>query len=498
MESTESSALITSSQIQVRSRSRRIKAKELKKSLGCFDIFIYVVSTLIGAGIYVSPGLVARYTNNMGTSLIIWTISGIICLLGALCFCELAVAFKKTGNRYIFIKEAYGDLAGFCTIWAQTLIISPTCVASISVAISEHVVEMIVEVSSEEGKWLVRVVAISCCIISVVINCISTSFSAKAQTVFAVVQILGMVFFICIGIWKVSTGGTQNFETMFESNGDENTAFSCLSIAFVSALWSYDGWGEIVSMNEELRDMDRNLRLGFITGMPFVIMCYLLFNLALMSMLTHAEMGMSITVATAFIEKSIGAEYAMVVPIIVALSCFGSLNSTIMTGSRSILSASREGHLPQPLSYIHQEKCTPVPALLFLFSLSALWIVTLGSRMVDLLTYFSLGMWVTYGAALFAVIVLRIRRPDLERPYKVWLIYPILTTIASCYIIVAPFLERPVQCVICLCILLSAVPVYYLVLYCVPGSVKKYGDWLYSWMLDYLPLTECVFQDECK
>ena len=78
------------------------------------------------------------------------------------------------------------------------------------------------------------------------------------------------------------------------------------------------------------------------------------------------------------------------------------------------------------------------------------------------------------------------------------LICPILATFASCYIIVAPFLERPVQRVISICILLSAVLVYYLVLYCVPQSVKKYGDWLYSLMLDYLPLTECVLQDECK
>ena len=496
MEQTEKSALISSSEIHQRSSNSR--AKQLKKSLGCFDVFFYIVGSIIGAGIYVSPGLVARYTNNMGTSLLMWTISGVVCLFGALCFCELAVALKKTGNQYLFIKETYGSVVGFSTIWAQILIVSVTGIAVVSVTIGEHIVEILGGISNEEGQWLVRIIAISCCIISVVINCISISFSAKAYTVFAVVQILGMVFFICIGIWKVSIGETQNFRTMFKSTGSGNMDFSSLSLAFVSALFSYDGWGGTVSLNEELRDMNRSLRLGIITGMPFVIICFLLFNLALMSMLTHAEMGRSITVATAFIEKSIGTQYAVVVPIIVALSCFGSLNASFISGSRTILSASREGQLPLPLSYIHRERCTPIPALFCLLLLSVFWILCLGSQLMNLLIYYSVAIWIVYGAALFGVIVLRIRRPDMERPYKVWLIYPILTTAISCYIVVAPFLKRPIECTICLVVLVTAVPVYYLVGRSAPECVKNCKSHIYGWMLDRLPLAECVFEMHAK
>ena len=492
MEYSERSALIASK--QRRFNERDVNEKQLKKSLGWTHVFVYVVSSIIGAGIYVSPGFVARYTNNMGSSLIIWTISGIVCLIGALCFCELAIALRKTGNQYIFIKETYGNLAGFCAIWTQLLIVYPTAIAVISVTISEHVVEIFAEDSSEEGQWLVRIIAISCCIISVGINCISTAFNSKVQTVLGVVQILGLALFICIGVWKVSTGETQSFRTMFDSNDSGSMDFNSLSLAFVSALFSYNGWGGTVSLNEELHNINRNLKLGIITGMPFVIICFLLFNLALMSMLTHGEMGRSITVATAFIEKSIGAEYAVMVPLIVAFSCLGSLNSIFMSGSRSILSAAREGHLPLSLSFIHKDRCTPIPALLCLLSLSILFILILGSQLVNLLTFYSLGIWLTYIAALFGVIVLRIRRPDLHRPYKVWLIYPILTTIVSCYIIVAPFFKRPIECSICMVILIAAVPVYYVALRCIPKSVMKFGDRLCCWMLDHLPLAECVFE----
>ena len=493
LDQTEKSSLI-SPQLRIKDSTVDCKTKILKKSLGCTDVFMFVVSNIIGAGIYVSPGLVARYTNNMGTSLLLWTIAGIVCLLGALCFCELAVSLRKTGNQYIFIKEVYGNFAGFSTIWAQTLIISPTDIAVISVTISEHVVGMFANTLSEEGKWLSRAVALSSVIILFLINCTSTSISAKVQTLFGAMQILGVVLFISIGIWKVSTGETQNYKAMFVANANSSIDFNSLSLAFVSALWSFDGWGDSVSMNEELLDMNRDLRLGIITGMPFVIVCFLLFNLALMSTLTHAEMGQSITVATTFIERSIGAKFGVIVPIIVAISCFGSLNATIFSASRSILSAAREGHLPKPLSYIHNERCTPIPALLCLLSLATFWILTLGSQLVNLLTYYSVAIWVTYGAALCGVIVLRIRRPKMERPYKVWLVYPIATSLISCYIIVAPFFKRPVECAICLCILLSAAPAYYLVFNCVPESMMNLKTRVYYWILNRFPLAECVFE----
>jgi len=126
------------------------------------------------------------YTSNMGTSLLIWTISGIVCLLGALCFCELAIALKKTGSWYLFIKEAYGDLAGFCSIWAQTLVLLPTGIAVVSVTISEHVVEMFADISSNQGQWLVKAIAILTIFVSFATNCINTSFTAKVQTFFSI------------------------------------------------------------------------------------------------------------------------------------------------------------------------------------------------------------------------------------------------------------------------------------------------------------------------
>ena len=470
------------------------KEQHLKKSLGCFSIFVYVVSTMIGTGIYVSPALVARYTSNMGISLIIWTVSGIACLSGALCLCEMAVSLRKTGSRYIYIKEAYGNLPGFCTIWAQTLIISPAAIAVVSVTMSEHIVGLFAEISSEKGQWMMKALALAFALISFMINCMSIDYVAKAQSVFGAMQVLGMVIFISIGIWKVSYGNMQNYRNMFTNSPNRSVDFNSISLAVVSALWSYDGWGGTISLNEELLDMNRDLRLGIITGIPFVIVCFLLLNLAFMSTLTHEEIGRSITVATTFIERSIGGKFTVIVPIIVAFSCFGSLNSMYMSGSRSVLSAAREGHLPLPLSYLHNKTCTPVVALLLLFEISMMWMLTLGSRMMSLVSYYSIAIWIFYCLALFGVIVLRVRRPDMERPYKVSLIFPILTGILSAYFAIAPLFKRPIEFMICCLSILSAIPVHYLVVHCIPESVEKRKEQFYMWILEYFPLAKCVVE----
>ena len=495
MEKTERSALLSVKSEQTKDHEIHAMQQQLKKSLSTFDVFAFAVSGIIGAGIYVSPGLVARNTNNMGTSLILWTIAGIVCLLGALCFCELAIALKKTGSQYLFIKEAFGNLGGFCSIWTQSLIVKPSGLSLIAVVISEHIMGMFVDISSDEGQWMIRALALSCLFLSCVINCVSTSFTAKTQRVFCTIQLLGMAFFVCIGTWKVVDGGTENYRIMFTENSNKTLDFNNLSLAFVSALFSYDGWGGTVSVNEELLDINRQLKLGVTTGMACVIICFLLFNLSFMSTLTHEEIGLCNTVTTTFIEKSIGARFAVIVPVVVALSAFGSLNETTLSGSRSILSAARDGLFPLPLSFIHYNKCTPIPALLFQFSLSALWTISLGSQVVKLLTYFSVAKWVTYGAGLFGVIVLRIRQPDLKRPYKVWLIYPIITSIMSCYIIIAPAFKRPVEYAICFCAIVSAVPIYYIVVYCVSESANEHKIRAYSWILDRFPLAECVFEE---
>ena len=479
---TEETALITSSALSPEDKDGRT----LRKSLGCPQMFAYIVSLLIGSGVYISPGLVAKYSNNMGTALAIWIASGLISLFGALCFCELAVALKKTGGHYIFIKEIYGDFAAFFIIWAYVVIIEPAALGLVAITIGEHIVGSFTDATSTNGIWMVKGIAVICLFISFLINISSASFTSKAQTFFTSLQIL-------------STEGFQNYVNIFKSGSLEKITFRDLGAAFYGALWSYDGWGFISTVTEEVRNRERDLWLAIVTSIPFVIACYVLINLVFMSALSHHEMGQSTIVAMRFIEKSLGAKVALIVPIIVALNCFGSLNAINFFVSRIALSAAREGHLPEPMAYIHKERGTPIPALLTMFLLSSILVLALGSGTVILVTYFGFTIWITYGLAFLGTIILRITQPDLPRPFKVWIVNPVLMSLISAYLILAPFFQNPFESSICVGILLLSVPLYFIAVRgsaCMSSGVSRFKKRLYKLIKWHCNLVICIYMGD--
>ena len=477
------------------SAAKKIKGKELLKSIGFLHAFVYVVSLLFGNGIFISPGLIASQTSNMGMALIVWALSGIPSMLGALCYVELACMLKKTGGRYLFCLEAFGDSVAFFTLWAQIFVTTPTAMAVLSYAIGEHFLQPFYDVHSIEGEWIIKSIATFCLTVTLVLNCVSTSFVNRTQVVISATQAIAVVFLIAIGIWKVSSGGTSQYQTMF--NRTENFNAGKFGVAMYDGFWAYAAWGVVGCVTEELHNLERDLWLSVVCGFPFVIACYLLANLAFMSALTHQDIANSSTVATTFVAATLGGKVALIIPIAVGISCFGSLNGSLFIMSRVMLSAAREGQMPRHMSFIHKYKRTPIPAALFFYLASLLWVLVVGSGTETLITYYSFAMWLTHIPAVLAVIILRVKRPHAERPIKVWLINPLVTVLMATVLLILPFIQRPVESSICLVILLIAFPVYYIFLkkrVKLPATFSKVGQLLEDFMVERLNLVPCIFK----
>ncbi|XP_065071804.1 b(0,+)-type amino acid transporter 1-like [Rhopilema esculentum] len=419
---TESTALLASQKSEHLPGSResingiQLNVKELARSFGFWHAFAYVVGILFGSGMYISPSLVARETNNMAIALVVWIVSGIIPILGAMCFCELACAIGKAGGEYIFNKEASGDIAAFVTLWAKVFMVFPAGIAVVGMAISEYILSPFIDITASNGVWIAKAVAVLFIVMSAIINSLSASFVGKTQVFFAAIQSLSVLFFVSLGIWKASAGHTQNYVSIFDNSS--KFELGSFGIAIYNGLWAYDGWGLICTITEELKNPKRDLRLAILFGVGFVILCYLLVNLALLAVLTHGEIASSLSVFTLFVTKILGENVALVVPFAAAFSCFSGLNGITFIYSRLVLSGSREGHLPEPLSFIHMDRRTPIPAVLFLSLLSMIWILVLGAGTQNLVIYFSFALCFSYGLAIFGVIILRVRQPDLPRPFK--------------------------------------------------------------------------------
>eukprot|EP00112_Aurelia_sp_Birch-Aquarium-sp1_P026206 Seg914.6 transcript_id=Seg914.6/GoldUCD/mRNA.D3Y31 product="Glycoprotein-associated_amino acid transporter b0,+AT1" protein_id=Seg914.6/GoldUCD/D3Y31 len=492
----ETSSLIgSSSSLSVSVNLFITSGRELRKNIGCIHAFAYIVGILFGSGIFISPSLVARETSNMGMAIIVWVVAAIPCLFGALCFCELATMLKKSGGEYVFIKETFGNLAAFVTLWTQTFMILPPGLAVLAVTIGQHVIAPFYDIKSTNGLWMTKGVAILTILIAATINSVSTSFVNKTQVVFTIFQFLAVLFLAALGLWKVSTGHTGNYYHMF-ANTSTNFDVGSFGIALYNGLWAYDGWGYISYLTEELQNPERDLWLSIVTGIPFVAVCYVLINLGLMSALTRDEIASSETVATTFVQKIFGKKVAMIMLPIVALSCFCSLDGILFTASRALLSGAREGQLPEPLSYIDRDKRTPVAAALFIGISIVLWILLLGNGTQALITSFSFAVWLTYALGIISVVVLRVTRPDAHRPFKVWIANPIFTGLCAVFLVVAPFIKNPVQSSISLAFILLSLPVYHFLIYkhdSLPERFKTCKKNFYCFILCHSNLVPCIF-----
>ena len=439
--------------------------RKLQKSMGFAQGFFLIVGILIGSGIFLSPSLVVKETGDMGIALVIWLACGIIALLGSLCFVELGCAIEKAGGNYAYIFEAYGPIPAFLCSWTTAFVIDPAGLAAVTLTFGTYLVKPFVH--EEEYTWLPKVLAASCIFLVAFVNCWSVKVATRAQAIFTLAQILAVLFIVVLGTWQMAIGKTDNFKTMFNGTTAHFNLYQLghLGTALYNGLWAYDGWALVSNVTEEMHNLERNLFLSIITGIPFVIVCYLAVNCSLMTVLNTKQLGSSETVAITFVQKILGKKVAYIMPIFVALSCYGAANGTVFACGRLTLAASREGHMPDVLSMIHRKRLTPIPAVILTSVIAGCMLAPDGSSLESLVGFFNFTCWTMYGLSIFAVIVLRIRKPHLVRPYKVWIITPIVMTLVSLLLVAFPFINKPVESAIALAAVLSGLPVYFIFVY---------------------------------
>uniref|UniRef100_A0A2K6T2H4 Solute carrier family 7 member 8 n=1 Tax=Saimiri boliviensis boliviensis TaxID=39432 RepID=A0A2K6T2H4_SAIBB len=209
-------------------------------------------------------------------------------------------------------------------------------------------------------------------------------------------------------------------------------------------------------------DMQRNLPRAIFISIPLVTFVYVFANVAYVTAMSPQELLASNAVAVTFGEKLLGV-MAWIMPISVALSTFGGVNGSLFTSSRLFFAGAREGHLPSVLAMIHVKRCTPIPALLFTCISTLLMLVT--SDMYTLINYVGFINYLFYGVTVAGQIVLRWKKPDIPRPIKINLLFPIIYLLFWAFLLVFSLWSEPVVCGIGLAIMLTGVPVYFLGVY---------------------------------
>ncbi|XP_031566401.1 b(0,+)-type amino acid transporter 1-like [Actinia tenebrosa] len=466
------------------------EAITLKRSLGVPGGVALLVGTIIGSGIFATPKWVVIYSGSVGLSLVVWSLCGLISLLGALCYVELGLLIPKSGGEYVYLMEAFGPLPAFLFSWVYSLLLKNGGVAILVLVFGSYVVEPFYPgcTDRQDLVQLQKLLAVIALGVVIVVNCASVKWASRLQIGLTVAKMVAIVMLILTGIVRIAQGHVSSFTNAFKGT---EPRLSVIGFAFYNALFSYDGWNNINYVIEEFKNPKRNLPLSIWIAVPVVSASYVLVNVGFLTVLSGDEVMKSNAVAVTLASRLYGV-MAWTIPFLVACSVFGSVNGSAFAGGRLIFAAAREGHLPQLLAMIHTKQRTPLPALLTSFIICTIMVIPDTSSIASLLNAFSLLVWFNYGVTLSALLWLRYKKKDSERPYKVFIVFPCLLILLSIYLVVASFAQSPVSSTLCFLFVLAGIPVYFVFVRYkfVPGCIDRVTLWLQKFLNVALPQTE--------
>lgn len=444
--------------------------ERLPRALGPISAIAVLVGSTIGSGIFRSPAVVAQDINALGPFVLAWVLGGLVALAGALTFAELGGMFPRTGGIYVYLREAFGELPAFLFGWAELLILRPAAYGAIAVTSAEYTWWLL---GHDPGRalWVVGDLVISLAqglaavfiVVVGIVNYRGIRLGAAIQNVSTVLKVGAILVLVGLGLALVPDALPPVTELPTRApDAAEPGSLAAFGLAMVAVLWAYDGWSDVGFVGGEIRDPARNLPRAFIGGTAIVVTLYLLIDLVYLRVVPLDQMPGRPLIAADVAEALIGPVGAVFVAAAVAISTFGTLNGSMMTGPRVFFAMAEDDLFFRRLAKVHPVHGTPGGAIVLSVILGVGFVSVRG--FAELADQFVIGIWPFYALAVAAVLVLRRRRPELERPYKTWgyPIVPLAFLLAALYLLGNYALRVPDKFLLDIIIVLSGVPIFWL------------------------------------
>ncbi|CAO1627427.1 unnamed protein product [Sympodiomycopsis kandeliae] len=451
----------TSSSIRRSKRKRLYRDPERRMTLT--DGTALTVGLQIGSGIFSSPGVVTFNTNSIGSSLLIWFFSGILAWTGASSFAELGAAIPQNGGAQAYLNYSLGELVSYLFSWTAIIVLKPGSGAIIAIIFGEYLARIIFHSTAASGttgaaheqgleaipQWSIKLIA--CVIVTLVsiLNALSAKLGTKLQVSTTVLKLGTMIAVPIMAIVFVSQGhmpeaSKEAFSSAAGLFANSSTSPSSYALALYSGLWAYDGWDQSSYVAGEMQRVSRDLPRVIHISMTLVVLFFCITVTSYFFVLPIDQVKKTNTIALDYGSAIFGSTGGILFAIIVAFSCFGALNSQIYTSSRLVFAAGKEGYLPSIFGRINSKTVTPVYATLFQCVLVILYIL-FGSTFTSLVSFYGVCSYTWYFLTIIGLLRLRIKEPNLERPYKTWLITPILFSTISLFLLILPIFSNPLQ-----------------------------------------------------
>lgn len=471
------------------------KNRTFRKNLKLFDSTAIVVGSMIGSGIFIVSADISRQVGAPGLLLLVWIITGVLTIIAANSYGELAGLMPKAGGQYVYLREAYNPLTGFLYGWTLFTVIQTGTIAAVGMAFSKFS-GVIFPWFSEKNILLdlgfirfntVQLLAIISIVLLTWINSKGIKTGKLVQNSFTATKFIVMVGFLIIGLFFVSgyDGLSDNNIAFWDAvkvskDGSSITSLAgfaliaAIGTAMVGSLFSADAWNNITFAGGEVINPKRNIPLSLFLGTFIVCLIYILVNIVYIQALplrgspeglTVMERGIQFAtddrVGTAVMYNIFGNSAAVIMAVFIVISTFGCNNGLILAGARVYHTMSNDGLFFKKAGTLNKFQVPSVG----LWS-QCLWacLLCLSGRYGDLLDYVVFAVLLFYILTIAGIFILRKKIPDSERPYKAFgfPFLQIIYIIMCLLILIVLLIYKPEYTWPGLLIVLAGVPVYYL------------------------------------
>jgi APA family basic amino acid/polyamine antiporter len=423
-----------------------------KRKLNLFDATMLVVGNVVGAGIFTTAGFLAGELTNPWLFTGIWIIGGLLTLCGALTYAEMASMFPRSGGDYLFLKAAYGPWAGFLLGWICFWIINPGSIAVLSIALVKYLTGFF----GYPGAVGEKLMALAVVVFFSIVNYRGVRLTGTTQNLWTIGSLAILLFFI-IGGLASGKGDWGHF------TGGEALAFpisKLLGPAMIAVIFSYSGWFITAYIGDEVKRPERNLPLSLVLGTIIVIVLYVAINAVYLYAIPVESLKGVVNVGQVAGERLMSSSFVQAVTLAIILAIAASINATVLAGARLSYAIAKDGFFWSYFEKLHTRYGTPHMALLVQTILACLYVVVdtfenLLSAVVFIMLLSSIGSGLAH-------LILRRRRPLLERPYRTqgYPFVPLLFIVTYSYIAVQILLASPIRSVLGVVITVSGIPFY--------------------------------------
>ncbi len=446
--------------------------KDFFKTLNLYDAIAILAGAMIGSGIFIVSSHMAQEVNNTSLLLLVWLISGIMTIIGALSYGEFSASLPHAGGQYIYLKETWGKITGFLYGWSLFLVIQTGAIAAVAVAFAKFLGTLFPNISSSATLFYIyklpvssqQLIAIALIILLTFINVFGVKPASKIQNFISATNIIALAGIIFSGLFIGFNTEVLSLNISAPINITESNIniFSVIAIALVGGIFAFEGWNNLTFIAAEIRNTQKNLPLALIAGTGLVILLYLLTNIAYISVLSidQVKSAQDGIIGAVFMESIFGYYGKVTISVIIIIAAFGCVNSTILSGARVLYAMAKDKLFFKHMSYLGKTSNTPENALY----LQGLWsiILVISGTFSQLLDYLVFAALLFYTLTVGGLFIFRKKHPNLERPYKAlgYPYLPIIYCVVSVFVKINLLIYKPMYTWPGFLIVLTGIPVY--------------------------------------